>query len=376
MDEKTKRLQLIDWIKRNIKREKNTFVDGSLECLEQRLEKFDLSKLEDIVTFIQKGHRLDPLCSNKPYNIPDSYFRLLNQLDNIELYPFLELGYVFQEDMCNELETVLIGGYDDFMYQEYAIYISNKLRKLLYKSLIQGVNLTHDMQYSNHKSEGINYVNAVMRGNDKNLSFYILKHFNTDQYDELKRLLSKGITMNDIYNKFNNKEIKTSETLFKYVNDCERYEYDIKDYFNYLNDYTAQMSETFFTIIKATNENLIPNGTSELNIYEEYIRYIGGSDILDWSSQWCELSFELLILIEIHLKLGINIEPYIEHVDNLLWQALFAIANGENLLPYLTMGVEEPLLDIYRSYYKKYENVNMDYILGFVILRQVCGEYM
>ena len=371
MDNATKKLQLIDWIKRNIKYKDGVYIDKSLACLEQRLQKFSLAKVEDIATFIQRGHSLDPLCSNRPHKFPNSYFRLLHKLDNIESYPFLHSALAYQEDTSNELEIVINGGYDDFMYREYAHNISSELRKLLYKCLIQGVNLTHDFDYRLYMDyEGINYVNAVMRGNDKNLSFHILRHFHTSEYCKLKNLLSKGITVNDIYDKFNSKEITSGLLMFKYVSECESHGLDIREYFKYLTTYTEQHSDTFFTIVKATNGNLIPDATTKIGAYDEYIRYIGGTILLDWASEGCDYCLELLVLIEIQLELGINTEPYFEYVNLLEWKSLVSIANGEDLLPYLVMGIEEPLSDIFDTYYRKHKNANMDYLVGFKILRQ------
>ena len=372
----TKKLELINFIRKNIQYANTEPVETPFYFLFERLKTFSITKLEDIIEFIQKGHKLDVLGSCKEYDIPISYFRILHRLDSIEPYPFLYNEFAFKPDICNELETVLIGGYDDFMYREYATDIPKELRHLLYKYLIQGVNLTHDFDYRQyHYSEGINYVNAVMSGYNKNFAFHILRHFDASDYNRLRKLLNKGITMNDIHSKLNNKEVESGCLVLSYADQCEINELDIKKYFKYLNTHIAYRSNTFFTIIKATDENLIPSMSTRVTAYKDYISYIGGSDILELINGHYNESIELLTLIEIQLKLGINTEPYFQYTDALNWTSLVCIANGDNLLTYLAMNINDKLATIYDNYYNRHRYLNIDNILGFKILRQVDTFY-
>lgn len=345
-----------------------------------------LIQIRQLIKFAKKGHSLDLI--SQVYEVPKTYIRLLDRLDDITPYPCLTNKGYLDLKILDELEMVLTNGLDDFMYRTYAHLINGSLRMSIYELLISGKNVTRDVDYPNIDTVlAENYVQAIKKGYNKslagNLLFAVLFYYQEEvliahkQGVDLKKLFKIDIITENKARPVNrallisemdeyDKVISRNNKIAKRIVDMITDGINVKQHEGMLYNNLYYPYEHYVRFIKYSKYNFVPDYTSKNSPYMQYLNYIGAVEKTD---ALCEHEAECLSNANVFTRVGLNdsaklelikrcvlkeieyvmdrdLTPYYSLTNAINYQAIRCILLGEDVSSYLALNLGENLLKI------------------------------
>lgn len=315
---------------------------------EELLSGYTESQLNQILSFSRKGYDISRY-RNAP-RVHSSYIRLQELIGDMSIYPILKT----ESQVAKDILVLLADGKDDYMYRKYAHKIDTKSLKILHSQLMNGNNLTRDLDYGKMRRYNcFCFLKAIEAGYAKDYAYKYLQYVFPSNFNRMVKIQKMGLPMEQITNILYKNEGREEEIL-SFI------EYGYKMNFNPL-PYLEIVAENFTISAKHlaltlchTKGNVVPDKNLRYSCSAQYLNYIGYSYYILNSIESSETNYMIhYALLEIEKYLGISYELYEPYVNYLSKKALKCIIAGEDLLPYLNMNTGDIIDEIVDQLYDK-----------------------